>query len=73
MINIDFITWFPWSRRQHDSVWVIVGRMTKSVHFLLVNTTHSTKDYAKLYIEEVVRLHGVPVSIISDRGAQFAA
>uniref|UniRef100_M1AKY5 Retrotransposon protein n=1 Tax=Solanum tuberosum TaxID=4113 RepID=M1AKY5_SOLTU len=47
--------------------------MTKSTHFLPVKTTHTAKDYAKLYIQEVVRLHGDPVSIISDRGAQFTA
>ncbi|WMV14317.1 hypothetical protein MTR67_007702 [Solanum verrucosum] len=73
MINKDFITGLPRSRRQHDSIWVIVDRMTKSAHFLSVKTTNSAEDYAKLYIQEVVRLHGVPVSIISDRGAQFTA
>ncbi|WMV41915.1 hypothetical protein MTR67_035300 [Solanum verrucosum] len=73
MINIDFITGLPRSRRQHDSIWVIVDRMTKSTHFLPIKTTHSAEDYAKLYIQEIVRLHGVPVSIISDRGAQFTA
>ncbi|WMV54974.1 hypothetical protein MTR67_048359 [Solanum verrucosum] len=56
---------------QHDSVWVIVDRMTKSAHFLPVKTTHSAKDYARLYVQEVVRLHGVYVLIILDRGAQF--
>ena len=71
MINMDFITGLPRYRRQHDSIWVIVDRMTKSAHFLPVKTTHSTEDYARLYIQEVVRLHGVPISIISDRGAQF--
>ncbi|XP_069154387.1 uncharacterized protein [Solanum lycopersicum] len=57
------------SSKQHDSIWVIVDRMTKSAHFLPVKTTPSTKDYAKLYIQEVVRLHGDLISIISDRGA----
>ncbi|WMV07964.1 hypothetical protein MTR67_001349 [Solanum verrucosum] len=71
MINMDFITGLPRSRRQHDSIWVIVDRMTKLAHFLPVKTTNSAEDYAKLYIQEVVRLHGVPVSIISDRGAPF--
>nr|AAV31171.1 Putative polyprotein, identical [Solanum tuberosum] len=71
MINMDFITGLPRSRRQHDSIWVIVDRMTKSAHFLPVKTTNSAEDYAKLYIQEVVRLHGVPISIISNRGAQF--
>ncbi|KAH0722658.1 hypothetical protein KY290_005316 [Solanum tuberosum] len=73
MINMDFITCLPRSRRQHDSIWVIVDRMTKSSHFLPVKTTHSVEDYAKLYLQEVVRLHGVLVSIILDRGAQFTA
>ena len=73
MINMDFIIGLPNSRRQHDYIWVIVDKMTKSVHVLLVKTTYSTEDYATLYIQEVVRLHGVLVSIISDRGAQFTA
>ncbi|KAH0784113.1 hypothetical protein KY290_003711 [Solanum tuberosum] len=67
MITMDFITGLPRSRRQHDSIWVIVDRMTNSAHFLPVKTTHSAEDYAKLYIQEIVRLHGVPISIISDR------
>ncbi|WMV59027.1 hypothetical protein MTR67_052412 [Solanum verrucosum] len=73
MINMDFITGLLRSRRQHDSIWVIVDIMTKSTHFLPVKTTHSAEDYAKLYLQEVVRLHGVPVYIISDIGAQFTA
>ncbi|KAH0738661.1 hypothetical protein KY290_037366 [Solanum tuberosum] len=73
MINMDFITGLPRSRRQHDSIWVIVDRMTKSAHFLPVKTTNTAEDYAKLYVQEIVRLHGVPISIISDRGAQFTA
>ncbi|WMV29959.1 hypothetical protein MTR67_023344 [Solanum verrucosum] len=71
MINMDFITGLPKSRRQHNSIWVIVDRMTKSAHFLRVKTTNTAEDYAKLYVQEIVRLHGVPISIISDRGAQF--
>ncbi|WMV18639.1 hypothetical protein MTR67_012024 [Solanum verrucosum] len=59
--------------RQHDSIWVIVDRVTKSFRFLAVKTTDSAEDYAKLYINEIVRLHGVPLSIISDRGPQFTS
>ncbi|XP_019238505.1 PREDICTED: uncharacterized protein LOC109218581 [Nicotiana attenuata] len=73
MINMDFITGLPRSFRKHDSIWVIVDRLTKSAHFLPVKTTDSAEDYAKLYIKEIVRLHGTPLSIISDRGAQFTA
>jgi len=63
----------PHTRRQHDSIWVIVDRMTKSAHFNPVKVSHSMEDYAKLYIREIVKLHGVPLSIISDRGTQFTS
>ena len=48
-----------------------VDRITKSSRFLAVKTTHSAEDYAKVYINELVRLHGVPLSIISYTGPQF--
>ncbi|XP_055826339.1 uncharacterized protein LOC129894704 [Solanum dulcamara] len=72
-INMDFVTGLPCTLRRYDSIWVIVDRLTKSAHFLPVRTTYSAGDYARLYIKEIVRLHGVPVSIITDRGAQFTA
>ena len=72
-INMDFIKGLPRTRRQHDSIWVIVDRMTKSSRFLAVKTTDSAEDYAKLYINEIVRLHGVILSIITDRGPQFTS
>ncbi|MCQ7632740.1 transposase family protein, partial [Salmonella enterica] len=73
VINMDFITGLPRTRRQHDSIWVIVDSVTKSSRFLAVKATNSAEDYAKLYINEIVRLHGVPLSIISDRGPQFTS
>ena len=63
---MDLIKGLPRTRRHHDSIWVIVDRMTKSSHFLAVKTKDSAED-AKLYINEIVRLHGVPFSLISDR------
>ncbi|XP_069145899.1 uncharacterized protein [Solanum lycopersicum] len=63
----------PRTQRKYDSIWVIVDRLTKSAHFLSVRTTYSAEDYARLYVREIVRLHGVPMSIISDKGAQFTA
>ena len=69
---MDFITGLLRTHRQHDSIWVIVDRMTKSSRFLESNT-YSKADYARLYINEIVRLHGVPLSIISDRGPQFTS
>ncbi|KAF3652621.1 hypothetical protein FXO38_15996 [Capsicum annuum] len=69
MINMDFITGLPKSQNHYDSIWVIVDRLSKSVHFLLVKTNYSGEDYAKLFIEKIVYLHGAPVSIISDQGS----
>lgn len=54
-----------------DSVWVIIDRLIKFTHFLPLKTTYTTSQYAKLYLEEIVYLNGVPFSIISGRGAQF--
>ncbi|WMV37890.1 hypothetical protein MTR67_031275 [Solanum verrucosum] len=59
-VNIDFVVGLPHTRRQHDSIWVIFDRMTKSAHFTPVKTSFSAEDYAKLYIYEIVKLHGVP-------------
>ncbi|KAL5787294.1 hypothetical protein ACOSP7_004243 [Xanthoceras sorbifolium] len=58
---------------KHDAVWVIVDRLTKSAHFLPVRTDYSLDQLAELYIREIVRLHGVPVSIISDRDPRFTS
>ena len=69
LINMDFVTGLPRTPRKYDSVWVIVDRLNKSAHFLPVRTSYSAEDYARLYLKEIVRLHGVPTSIISDKGA----
>ncbi|XP_060216557.1 uncharacterized protein LOC132644034 [Lycium barbarum] len=70
---MDFITSIPRLSRRHESIWVIVERLKKSAHILLVKTIDSAKDYAKLYIRDIARLHGTPVSIISDRGSHYHA
>jgi len=72
-IAMDFVTGLPRTQKGYDSVWVIIDRLTKSAHFLPVKTTYTASQYAKIYLEEIVSLHGVPISIISDRGAQFTA
>ena len=51
----------------------MVDRLTKSAHFIPVNTCYPTKRYAQLYIERILCLHGIPKTIISDRGSQFIA
>ena len=55
----------------YDAIWVIVDRLTKSAHFLPVKTTYTLERYANLYVNEIVRLHATPVSIVSDRDPRF--
>ena len=71
VIYMDFITRLPRTRIQRDSICVIVNMMTKSSRLFVSKTTYSVEKYAKLHINEIVRLHGVPLSIISDRGPHF--
>ena len=68
---MDFVTHLPPTSRKHDVVWVIVDRLTKSAHFLAVRMTFTLEEFCKLYIQEIVRLHEVPVSIVSDRDPRF--
>ena len=68
---MDFVTHLPWIPQRHDAVWVIVDRLTKSAHFLAVRMTFTLERFFQLYIREIVRLHGVPVSIVSDRDPRF--
>ena len=70
---MDFVTHFPWTQRRHDAVWVIVDRLTKSAHFLVVWMTFTLKEFYRLYIREIVRLHGVPISIVSERDPRITA
>ena len=68
---MDFVLGLPRTLCKFDAIWVIVDRLTKSAHFVPVQTTYNSEKLAKIYIREIVRLHGVPMSIISDRVTQF--
>ena len=72
-ITMDFVVGLPLTGRKHDSVWVVVDRLTKLAYFLPVRTDYSLDKLAELYIKEIVRLHGIPVSIISDRDPRFTS
>ena len=72
-ITMDFVVRLPLTRRKHDSVWVVLDRLTKSAHFLLMRIDYSFDKLAKLYIKEIVWLHGIPISIISDRDLRFTS
>ncbi|GJT55065.1 putative reverse transcriptase domain-containing protein [Tanacetum coccineum] len=66
-ISMDFITKLPRSKSGHDTIWVIVDRLTNSAYFLATREDYSMDKLARLYIDEIVARHGVPVSIISYR------
>ena len=68
---MDFVTHLPRTPRRHDAVWVIVDGLRKSAHFLAVWMTFTLEEFCRLYIREIVRLRGVPVSIVSDRDPRF--
>ena len=70
---MDFIDGFPRSSRGNESIWVIVNSLNKSVHFIPVMLTRTTPILAKLFMKIVVRLHGIPVSIINDRDSLFTS
>ncbi|GJX95113.1 putative reverse transcriptase domain-containing protein [Tanacetum coccineum] len=72
-ITMDFITKLPRSKSGQDSIWVIVDRLAKSAHFLATHKDYSTEKLARLYIDEVVARHGVPMSIILDRDGKFTS
>ncbi len=70
---MDFVMGLSRTQKNHDVVWVIVDRLTKSTHFLPVRMDYSLDRLATLYIDEIVRLHRVPVSIVSDRDPRFTS
>ena len=70
---MDFIVGLPPTRRQNDSIWAMVDRMIKSVHYIPVKSTYSAEDYAKVYVYDIVSLHFVRLSIISNRGTQLTS
>jgi len=64
---------FTRTSRQHDSIMVVVDRLTKVAHFILVKSTYSTSDVAQVFIRDIVRLNGVLKNILSDRDANFTS
>src|SRR3954468_19033549 len=72
-IGMDFITGLPRTRSRYDSILVVVDRLTKVAHFIPVKTTYTSAKLAKIYMSRIVCLHGVPKSIVSDRGTQFTS
>ena len=72
-ITMDFVTKLPRTKNGQDMIWVVVDRLTKSAHFIEANEKWSMDKLANAYVKEVVRLHGVPLTIVSDRDSRFTS
>ncbi|GJR48355.1 putative reverse transcriptase domain-containing protein [Tanacetum coccineum] len=72
-IAMDFVTKLPRTSSGHDTIWVIMDRLTKSGHFLPMREDYKMDRLARLYMNKIVARHGVPISIISDRDSRFTS
>ena len=70
---MDFVCGLPRSPKNHDAIWEVVDWLTKSIHFIPIRMNYFLDKLAELYINEIVRLHGVPISILSDRDSRFTS
>ena len=70
---MEFVCGLPRSPKNHDAIWVVVDRFTKFAHFIPIRMNYSLDKLAELYINEIVRLHGVPASIVFDRDSRFTS
>ena len=72
-ITMDFVVGMTRTQKHHDAIWVIMHRLTKSSHFLAMKTVFNAEQLADLYIKEIVRLHRIPLSIVSDQDTKFSS
>ena len=70
---MDFLVGLQLTQAGYDAIWVIVDRLTKATHFILVKVKYFLEKLIELYLQEIVRLHGVPESIVSDRDPHFTS
>ena len=72
-VTMDFVSGLLRSPRGHNTVWVVVDRLTNSAHFLPMKLTDSLDTLIKLFVREIIRLHGVSASIVSDIDSRFTS
>ena len=73
VISMDFITGLPMTWRQHDSIMVVVDKLTKAMHFISVKSMHKTDEIARIFMKEIFKLHGLLKAIVSDRDVKFTS
>eukprot|EP00253_Pinus_taeda_P010289 PITA_10289 len=72
-ISMDFVTSLPKSKRSNDSIMVVVDKLSKSAHFILVQSTYKVVQIAQIFMQNIFRLHGLPKTIIYDRDVKFTS
>jgi transposase InsO family protein len=70
---MDFIIGLPRTNKKHDSIMVVVEKLTKATHFFHVNTTHTTANIVEIFMKDIARLHGISRTIFSDRDTKFTS
>jgi hypothetical protein len=73
VVTMDFITGLPRTSKQHNSIMVVVDKLTKAAHFIPLKTTHKATDVVDIFLKEVVRLHEIPKTIVSHRDPKFTS
>jgi hypothetical protein len=71
IVTIDFITKLPRTARQHDSIMVVVDKLTKAAHYIMIKVTHKAANVAEIYMRDIARMHGAPKAIVLDRDLKF--
>lgn len=72
-ITLDFITSLPRTKKQHESIMVVVDKLRKTSHFILVKSTYKTVEIADIFTREIFPLHGIPKVVIFDRDVKFTS
>jgi hypothetical protein len=73
VISMNFITRLPKTKKQNDSIMVVIDKITKYEHFILVKSTHKIINIADIFMKEIFRMHGIPKTIISNRDTKFTS
>jgi hypothetical protein len=73
VVIIDFISKFPKTTRKHNSIMVVVDKLTKVAHFIPIKLDHKETNIANIYLKEIIKLHGIPKEIILERDPKFSS
>jgi hypothetical protein len=73
VVTMDFITVFPRTCKQHDSIMVVLDKITKSSHFILLKNIHKATDVVDIFIREITQLHGIPKTTLFDKDPKITS